>query len=140
MDLDALIRAAAEELGGIVDEEEGIYEITLHLVDEEAGDAKGISRAVTVYGGEEAEAVIVTSEVGPYSEDVDLAEVLRLLQSSIFSRVYLAEADDDGIEPIIIEAGASLHHVSSGLLSQMMQEVAEISYEVENFLFDGSEG
>lgn len=139
MDLDALVRAAAEELGGIVDEEEGIYEITLRLIDEESGNKDGVSRAITVYGGEEAEAVIVTSEVGPYSEDVDLAEVLRLLQSSIFSRVYLAEADDDGIEPIVIEAGASLHHVSSGLLSQMMQEVAEVSYEVENFLFEGME-
>jgi hypothetical protein len=140
MDLKAAVAEAVRALpGASFEEENGVFYLSIPTVDEgeePEGDDELQPVTVAVYVGEDGETIIARSEVGPYTDDIDLAEVLRWIDSAIFARVYIGAGDEDeGGEALVVEAGALLRHVDGDLIAQMCQEVADLADELGAALY-----
>lgn len=144
MDLKAAVAEAVRALpGASFEEENGVFYLSVPTNDEgeepeDSDDAEPVT--VAVYVGEDGETLIARSEVGPYTDDIDLAEVLRWIDSAIFARVYIGAGDEDeGGETLVVEAGALLRHADGDLIAQMCQEVADLADELGAALFGDDE-
>lgn len=140
MDLKSAVTSAAGLLeGASVEEDGGVFYVSVPTGDEDDEEPRPVT--VAIYAGEDGETLIARSEIGPYLEEIDLAEVLRWIDSAIFARVYIASGEDEeeGSESLVIEAGGLLRLIDGGLLAQMVQEVADLADEIGAALFDGSE-
>lgn len=141
MDLKTAVTGAVRAIEGASFEEEGgVFYLSIPTADdpdegEQPGDDDLQPVTVAVYVGEDGETLIVRSEVGPYTDDIDLAEVLRWIDSAIFARVYIGAGDEDEGELVVVEAGALLRHLDADLLVQMSQEVADLADELGAALF-----
>lgn len=140
MKLRDLIEQAQAYIGAIVEEEADCFHLTVGVSDteDEEGEFER-TQLVSVYaGGEDGDEIAIAfSHVGPYSKQLDsrLPAVLRDMGSAVFSRLYIGDADDDGSEPLVIEAGALLEGLGAESLAAMIQEVADIADELEEELF-----
>jgi hypothetical protein len=140
MDLKTAVAGAMGALeGASFEEEEGIYYLSIPTGDEDETDSQPV--LVTVYAGEDGDTIIVRSEIGPYADDIDLAEVMRWIDSSIFARVYIGGSDEEDGETLVVEAGALLRTLDGDMLAQMAQEVADVAEELGDAIYgEGEEG
>ena len=89
MDLRAVVKQVAEMLECSFEEEAHAFFLTVGVTEGEDEDEDDRTQLVMVELDEEGEVVIVSTDVGPSSDDHDLAEVLRLMRDAIFSRPTL---------------------------------------------------
>jgi hypothetical protein len=141
--LEGLVAGAADRLGASLEEDDGFFFLDVPVADardeddedddddleldedpEESGG--GDSQTVSVYLGSDGDTVYVRNSVAPYTESVDLAELLRDLSSAVFTRVYL-EVNDEDVETIIVEACTPSEHLDEDGLVRLVQEVADRS-------------
>lgn len=141
MDLRTVVKQAAQLLDVSFEEEEGrTWFLTVTVSESEDEDEDDRTQLVRVELDEEAELVLVSTDVGPWSEEHDLAEVLRLMRDALFSRVYLSEATPDELEQIVVESAQVADKVEAELLASVIQEVAEVADDIELMLFDSEDG
>ena len=135
MDLKSAVTSAVSALeGASFEEDDGVYYLSVPTGDEDDADPRPV--VVAVYAGEDGETIITRAEVGAYTDDIDLAEVLRWIDSAIFARVYIGSADDEEEgEALVVEAGALSRTLDGDLLAQMAQEVADLADEIGAALF-----
>jgi hypothetical protein len=138
MDLRTLVQEAAKSLDAALVEEGPDFFLTVGT--SEAGDEHADDRTqlVRIYA-EEDEGIVVTTEVGPLSAEVDLPASLRVLRAAQYARLYLDEATDGEAEPLVVEAWLSPTWVNVETLTDAVEEVAEIADEIELMHFDASE-
>jgi hypothetical protein len=143
MDFATLVQNAAELLGAQTEQDEETHYLTVFVSTgdgEGDGDEDEQGRLVTVHEeGEDAEIVIVASEVGPYAEELDLPRVLMELQSVVFARVYIGPPDEEGSQPMIVEAGLPRPGLSGETLAEAIQEVADLADGLEELFYAESE-
>jgi hypothetical protein len=135
MDLKSVVTSAVSALeGASFEEDDGVFYLSVPTGDEDDADPRPV--IVAVYAGEDGETIIVRAEVGTYADDIDLAEVLRWIDSAIFARVYIGSADEEEEgEALVVEAGALSRLLDGDLLAQMAQEVADLADEIGTALF-----
>lgn len=136
MDLSSIIKQAAKLIDASVEVEAHAFFVTVPVSQGEDEDEDDRTQLVMVELDEEGEMVVVSTDVGPSSDDHDLTEVLRLMRDAVFSRVYLSEATEDEPEQLVVEASLLGETLDAELLSTALQEVAEIADEIEVLLFD----
>jgi hypothetical protein len=139
MDLRSVVKEAAQLIDASVEEEADSFFLTVGVTESEDEDEDDRTQMVMVELDEAGEMVLVSTDVGPWSEDQDLAEVLRLMRDAVFSRVYLSEATQDEPEQLVVECAIIKEKVDAELLSTVLQEVAEVADEIEIMLFDEEE-
>lgn len=136
MDLRSVVKKAAELIDASVEEEAHAFFVTVGVSVGEDEDEDDRTQLVMVELDEEGELVAVSTDVGPASDDHDYAEVLRLMRDAVFSRVYTSEGTEDEPEQIVVEASLIAERLDADLLSNVLQEVAEVADEIELLLFD----
>lgn len=136
MDLRAVVKQVADMLECSFEEEAHAYFLNVGVTDSEDEEEDDRTQMVQVELDEEGEVVIISTDVGPWSDDHDLAEVLRLMRDAIFSRVYLSEATEDEPEQVVVEAAIVAEKLDSDLLASVVSEVAEVADEIELMLFE----
>lgn len=136
MDLRSVVKQAAELIDAPFEEEAHAFFLTIGVSESEDEDEDDRTQLVMVELDEEGEMVLVSTDVGPWNEDQDLSEVLRLMRDAVFSRVYLSEATEDEPEQLVVESAVVKDKLDPELLSTILQEVAEVADEIEVMLFD----
>lgn len=146
MELRPLVQAAARAIDAAFEEEVDSFFLTVHVQEAQSEDDDDRTQLVMVHADVEADVVVVTTDVGPYDDDIDLAEVLRLMRDSVMARVYIGEpaaagegelaSDDDGVEPLVVEACLPRRGLDAEVLATAVQEVAEIADDLEVLLYD----
>lgn len=136
MDLRTVVSKVASDLGCSFEEEAHAFFLNVGVSDSEDEEEDDRTQLVQVELDDLGEVVIVSTDVGPWSEDQDLAEVLRLMRDAIFSRVYLSEHTEDEPEQLVVEAAIVAEKVDAELLASVVSEVAEVADELELMLFD----
>lgn len=143
MKLEGLVAGAADRLGASLQEEDGVFFLDVPVSDgggeddededelesdEEDDDdpAEIRGQLVSVNLGVDSEIVYVRDSVGPFTDEVDLADLLRDLSSAVYARLYL-DVDDDGVEMIVVEACAPTLHLTEEALAKLVLEVADRS-------------
>jgi len=139
MDLRNVVKQAAQLLDVSFEEEERAFFLTVTVTETEDEEEDDRTQLVRVELDPEGEVVLVSTDVGPWSEDHDVGEVLRLMRDALFSRVYLSEATEDEVEQLVVESAQIAEHVDAELLASVIQEVAEVADELELMLFDSDE-
>lgn len=139
MDLASLVKKAALLIDASVEEEGNAFFITVGVSDAEDEDEDDRTQMVMVERDEDGELILVSTDVGPWSDDQDLSEVLRLMRDAVFSRVYLSEATPDEVEQLVVESALVGEKLDAELLSTVLQEVAEVADEIELMLFDDTD-
>ena len=139
MDLASLVKKAAQLIDASVEEEGNAFFITVGVSDAEDEDEDDRTQMVMVERDEDGELILVSTDVGPWSDDQDLSEVLRLMRDAVFSRVYLSEATPDEVEQLVVESALVGEKLDAELLSTVLQEVAEVADEIELMLFDDTD-
>lgn len=139
MDLRSVVKQAAQLLDVPFEEEGTAYFLTVTVTESEDEDEDDRTQLVRVELDDEQEILLVSTDVGPWSEEHDLAEVLRLMRDALFARVYLSEATDDELEQLVVESAQVAEKVDPELLASVIQEVAEVADEIELMLFDSDE-
>lgn len=139
MDLPSVVKQAAQLLDASFEEEAHAFFLTVTVTETEDDDEDDRTQLVGVELDEEGELVVVSTDVGPWSEEHDLAEVLRLMRDALFSHVYLSEATEDEPEQIVVEAAIVAEKADPELMASVIQEVAEIADEIELMLFDSED-
>lgn len=143
MDLRALVKEAAQMLDAAMEEEGDAFFLTVPVSQGEDEDEDDRTQMVMVELDEDGELAMISTDVGPWSEDMDLSEVLRLMRDATFSRIYLGEpSPENGEEQVIVEASLIAEGLDAELLGSVIQEVGEVADEIELLLFDeeGAEG
>ncbi|MGZ3419213.1 MAG: hypothetical protein ACXWUG_13935 [Polyangiales bacterium] len=141
MELRALVKEASQMLDAAMEEEASAFFLTVHVSEGEGEDEDDRTQMVMIEQDEEGELAIVSTDVGPFSEDMDLPEVLRLMRDAVFCRVYVGEpSPEGGEEQLVVEATTVKEKLDVELLASMIQEVAEVADELEVLLFDEEEG
>jgi hypothetical protein len=140
MDLRSVVKKAAELIEASVEEEAHAFFVTVGVSESEDEDEDDRTQLVMVELDEEGELVAVSTDVGPASDDHDYPEVLRLMRDAVFSRVYVSEGTEDEPEQVVVEASLIAERLDAELLSNVLQEVAEVADEIEVLLFDEDEG
>jgi hypothetical protein len=137
MELRALVKETAQMLDAAMEEEASAFFLTVHVSDSEDEDDDDRTQMVMVEPDEEGELAVISTDVGPFSEDMDLPEILRLMRDAVFCRVYVGEpSPEGGEEQLVVEATAVKDKLDAELLASMVQEVAEVADELELLLFD----
>lgn len=136
MDLRSVVKQVSDMLECSFEEEAHAFFLNVTVTDSEDEDEDDRTQLVQVELDEEGEVVIISTDVGPWSEDQDLAEVLRLMRDAIFSRVYLSEHTEDEPEQLVVEAAIVAEKLDADLLASVVSEVAEVADEIELMLFD----
>lgn len=145
MELRPLVQAAARAIDAAFEEEVDSFFLTVHVQEAQSEDDDDRTQLVMVHADVEADVVVVTTDVGPYDDDIDLAEVLRLMRDSVMARVYIGEpaaaegdleSDEDGVEPLVVEACLPRRGLDAEVLATAVQEVAEIADDLEVLLYD----
>ena len=136
MDLRAVVKQVADMLECSFEEEAHAYYLTVGVTEGEDEDEDDRTQMVMVELDEDGEVVLVSTDVGPWSDDQDLAEVMRLMRDAIFSRVYLSEATEDEPEQLVVEAAIVADKLDADFLASVVSEVAEVADEIEVMLFD----
>ena len=135
-----LLKEAQDYIGAIVEEDSDCFHLTVGVTDTEDEEGEfGRTQLVSVYAGgtEEGEEIVIAfSQVGPYTDEVALPEILRNMSSAVFSRFYIGDADDDGGEPMVIEAGALAEGLTASSLAAMIQEVCDLADGFESAMFE----
>ncbi|MBI2390719.1 MAG: hypothetical protein HYV09_14110 [Deltaproteobacteria bacterium] len=139
MDLPSVVKQAAQLLDASFEEEAHAFFLTVTVTETEDEDEDDRTQLVGVELDEEGELVVVSTDVGPWSEEHDLAEVLRLMRDALFSHVYLSEGTEDEPEQIVVEAAIVAEKADPELMASVIQEVAEIADEIELMLFDSED-
>lgn len=144
MDLPKLVQAAAESLDASVEEEAAAFFLTVPVApaeESEDDDEDDRTQMVYVHREVETDVVIVATDVGPWDEDLDLTEALRVMRNALFTRVYLQEREDD-VDQLVVESCIPARLTDVEILTSVIQEVAEIADELELQLFsaDDEEG
>lgn len=137
MELRPLVQAAARSLDAAFEEEVDSFFLTVHVQEAQSEEDDDRTQLVMIHADVEADVVVVTTDVGPYDDDIDLAEVLRLMRDSVMARVYIGESsEDEGNEPIVVEACLPRRGLEPEVLATAVQEVAEIADDLEVMLYD----
>ncbi len=141
MQFRALIEKTAAELGAEVEfdaDDAELAHLSVSVSDSDDGDGDR-EQTVSVYT--DGEVVVAFHDAGPYSEDLAsaLPDVLRGLGPALFTRVYIAEDEDEGEESLAVEAGALLEGLPVASFAAMVQEVADVADALVNELFAESE-
>jgi hypothetical protein len=136
MDLRSLVTATAQLLEVPFESEAHAYFFNVGVAEAEEEEDDDRTQLVTVELDDEGEILLVSTEVGAFDEDFELAEVLRTMRDAIFSRVYVTEATADEPEQLVVEAALVARAVDAELLASVVQEVAELADELELLLFD----
>jgi hypothetical protein len=140
MDLPSVVKQAAQLLDASFEEEDQAWFLTVTVSESEDEEQDDRTQLVRVELEPEGEVVLVSTDVGPWSEEHDSAEILRLMRdASLFSRVYLSEATDDEPEQLVVESALVADRVDAELLANVIQEVAEVADDLELMLFDSEE-
>lgn len=139
MDLRSVVKEAAQLIDASVEEEADAFFLTVGVTESEDEDEDDRTQMVMVELDEAGEMVLVSTDVGPWNDDQDLAEVLRLMRDAVFCRVYLSEATQDEPEQLVVECALVKEKVDAELLSTVAQEVGEVADEIELLLFEDSE-
>lgn len=140
MDLQSVVKQAAQLLDVPFEEEGRAYFLTVTVTESDDEDEDDRTQLVRVELDDEEEILLVSTDVGPWSEEQDLAEVLRLMRDALFARVYLSEGTEDELEQVVVESAQVAEKVDAELLASVIQEVAEVADEIELMLFDSDEG
>lgn len=140
MDLRSIVKKAAEMLEASFEEEAHAFFVTVAVSDAEDEDEDDRTQLVMVELDEDGELVAVSTDVGPASDDHEYGEVLRLMRDAVFSRVYVSEGTEDEPEQVVVEASLIAERLDAELLSNVLQEVAEVADEIELLLFDEDTG
>jgi hypothetical protein len=128
--LESLVRAAANRLQAEVETDgDEIWNLTVQA---EVEDVEPYSETVSVYQDPESNALLVRNTFGYNDGSTDLAEVLRLLAQTSFSRVFL-ESEDEGTEYFVIEAGVP-SGASDEALAALVREVVDWSGAVRSIV------
>jgi hypothetical protein len=136
-DLSTLVKEAAQMLDASFEQESNAWFLTVNVSEGEDEDEDDRTQLVMVEPDDEGELTIVSTDVGPFNEEMDLAEVLRLMRDAVFCRVYVGEAGPDGgDEQVVIEAALVNDKLDAELLASVIQEVGEVADELELLLFD----
>jgi hypothetical protein len=137
MELRALVKEASQMLDAAMEEEASAFFLTVHVSDSEDEEEDDRTQMVMVEPDEEGELAVISTDVGPFNDDMDLPEVLRLMRDAVFCRVYVGDPDtESGEEQLVVEATAVKDKLDPELLASMVQEVAEVADELELLLFD----
>lgn len=145
MELRPLVQAAARSLDAAFEEEVDSFFLTVHVQEAQSEEDDDRTQLVMIHADVEADVVVVTTDVGPYDDDIDLAEVLRLMRDSVMARVYIGESSEDadavggdeaGGEPLVVEACLPRRGLEADVLATAVQEVAEIADDLEVMLYD----
>jgi hypothetical protein len=139
MDLRAVVKQVADMLECSFEEEGHAFFLTVGVTDAEDEEEDDRTQMVMVELDEEGEVVLVSTDVGPWSEDQDLPEVLRVMRDAVFSRVYLSEATEDEPEQLVVEAAIVAEKLDADFLASVVSEVADVADEIEVMLFDEEE-
>ncbi len=147
MELRPLVQAAARAIDAAFEEEVDAFFLTVHVQEAQSEEEDDRTQLVMIHADVEADVVVVTTDVGPFDDDIDLAEVLRLMRDSVLARVYIGEgeASDNGdeggpiAEPLVVEACLPRRGLEPEVLATAVQEVAEIADDLELMLFGGDE-
>lgn len=139
MDLRSVVKQVADMLECSFEEEGAVFFLTVGVTRGEDEDEDDRTQMVMLELDEDGEVVVVSTDVGPWSDDQDLSEVLRLMRDAIFSRVYLSEATEDEPEQLVVESAIVADKVDADLLASVVSEVAEVADEIELLLFDDDE-
>lgn len=133
MNLQSIATDAAEELNAAIEPDDDGFTFTVRTSDEGQEErTQGIGVALMK---EEDPIVVAWGEVGPYSRDVDLQMVLAELRGASFARVYLAEANDDGSIPMLVEGALPAQAVNAETLAWLVQEVADLTDTLQLAIF-----
>lgn len=138
MDLRTLVHAAAKALDASVVEEGTDFFVTVGTAEGGHEHADDRTQLVRVYAEEDG-GIVVTTEVGPFSPDLDFPAALRVVAAAQYARLYLAEAEGHEPEPLVVEAWLSSSWVTADTLTDAVEEVAEIADEIELLLFTETE-
>jgi hypothetical protein len=139
MDLASVVKQAAQLLDAPFEQEANAFFLTVTVAEGEDEDEDDRTQLVRVELDDEGEIVLTSTDVGPYSEELDLAEVLRLMREALFARLYISEATHDEPEQLVVEAAQVAEKVDGELLASVVQEVAEVADELELMLFDSDD-
>lgn len=139
MDLRSVVKQAAQLLDVSFEEEANAFFLTVTVTESEDEDEDDRTQLVRIELDDEGEIVLVSTDVGPWSEDHDMAEVLRLMREALFSRIYLSEATDDELEQLVVESAQIAEKLDAEVLASVIQEVAEVADEIELMLFDSDD-
>lgn len=134
MALQEIVKDALEYIGAWVEEDGDCLHLTVGVTDTEDSEGEfARTQLVSVYSSGEDEGeeiVVIFSQIGEYTDEVDLAAILRSLSSAVFSRVYIGDAEEDGREPLFVEAAAVLADLDASTLASMIQEVCDLTDEL----------
>ena len=148
MELRPLVQAAARVIDAPFEEEVDAFFLTVHVQEAQSEDEDDRTQVVMIHPDIEADMVVITTDVGPFDDDIDLAEVLRVMRDAVLARVYIGEgeprdAGDEGeplVEPLVVEACLPRRGLEPEVLATAVQEVAEIADDLEVMLFADDEG
>ncbi len=138
-DLRSVVQEVAKSLECSVEQEADTFFLTVAVSEAEDEDDDDRTQLVQVEEDVENELVVVSTDVGAYDDDLDLAEALRFMREATFSRLYVSPELDDQPEQLVIEAALPSDRIDAELLSSVVEEVADIADELELMLFDGDD-
>ena len=138
-DLRSVVQDVAKSLECSVELEADAYFLTIAVTEAEDDDEDDRTQLVRIEEDVENELVVVSTDVGAYDDDLDLAEALRFMSEAFFSRLYVSPEVDDQPEQLVVEAALPSDRIDAELLANVVEEVAEVADELELMFFDGDD-
>lgn len=134
--LDEIVRSAAQLLDAPVQHEAGSWFIDVWVfLDPHDPDAAPRRQIVQLFEGEGRDLVYLSSTIGAYAPDLDVAPLLRQMVGALHCSLYLAAPDADGVEHLKIASAAEADGLSPERLAELLREVAVFADRFEAELF-----
>ncbi|MCB9595778.1 MAG: hypothetical protein H6719_23855 [Sandaracinaceae bacterium] len=134
--LDEIVRSAAQLLDAPVQHEAGSWFIDVWVfLDPHDPDAEPRRQIVQLFEGEAHDLLYLSSTVGPYSDDLALAPLLRQMVGAMHCSLYLAAPDPEGVEHLKVSAAVETSTLHPERLADLAREVAVFADRFEADLF-----
>ena len=134
--LDEIVRSAAQLLDAPVKREDGSWFIDVWVfLDPHATGEEPRRQIVQLFAGESGDLLYLSSTIGPYDAELDVAPLLRQMVGALRCSLYLSAPDPDGLEHLKIASAVDTAGLEPERLAAVAREVALFADRFEAELF-----
>lgn len=134
--LDDQIRSAAQLLEAPVQRDGSSWFIDAWVfLDPHDSSAEPRRQIVQLFEGDGGQVLFLSSTIGPYAADLDLAPLLREMMSARRCTLYLSKPDADGVEHLRVGAAVDAAELAPERLADTIREVGVFADRFEARLF-----
>ena len=134
--LDEIVRSTAQLLDAPVTESEGSWLIDAWVFSNpHDGEAEARRQIVQLFTGESSDLLYLSSTIGPFTDAIELAPLLRQMVGALHCSLYLSAPDADGAEHLKIASAVETRGLDPERLGALVREVAVFADRFEAEVF-----